>query len=627
MKGSTQFFGYISYNASGASELKPLPEKPWIFSNQKMALWGTGSLYESSDLVLYTHGTIANADKDKIKETIAKLYAQYGSRFYEHLDGLHFVLLYDKNKNALFLCNNRYQTTQLYYFIKEGVLYFSKHLLHFIKLGVLQPQAHFPSIRSFVSNGFTISDQTQIQGVKKLLPTFQLEITESALKTHNHWKSEITFNREGFSNLESKLNEYENLYQNHLSNFIQKNKAQQVGTLLSGGHDTSWVVIQCNKIKLPKPLQAYTITFPGWNFNEEGYAQNIAEKFNAIFNPIPFSGKNLDLVVDLVRSNEEPVVGSSLPLHLLGGLASQTCDLMLGGDGGDTLWGEYFPVAEVHRYLHRLPVSGRKWIHQISRWLAQTVDWERLWELEHVLSLFKEKDFYDDFMRKLCTYRHFNDENQKQLFTSEIYNNFPPDRSAHEVKFTKENFSDALIEGKLFNAFYTYQSFHTTKSMEHHGMELYLPTIQKDIIRFITELPNHWVNGGTTFHRLINSKSINRRFHKMALARYLKREEIYNRSFDIPWSLVFKDRPEVLRLLQSRLIKRGWYNSQYIHQLFDEFKAQKLKDYELLELKNHGYRIFTLLSLEVWAMEFLDGGILKNLDLKHLNLEDYLSAN
>ena len=58
--------------------------------------------------------------------------------------------------------------------------------------------------------------------------------------------------------------------------------------------------------------------------------------------------------------------------------------------------------------------------------------------------------------------------------------------------------------------------------------------------------------------------------------------------------------------------------------MFDEFMHQKVKDYELLELKHHGYRIFTLLSLEIWCIEYLDGRKTKEVDTK-ISLEDYLS--
>jgi asparagine synthase (glutamine-hydrolysing) len=225
-------------------------------------------------------------------------------------------------------------------------------------------------------------------------------------------------------------------------------------------------------------------------------------------------------------------------------------------------------------------------------------------------------------MRKLCTYRHFNDAFQAEILSQEVMAE-PYSKSHLEVEFRNDNFSDALIEGKLFNAFYTYQGIHTTKLAAYNGMELVLPTVEKDVVDFICRLPANWINGGTALHRLCNNKRINRRFHKAALARYLKREEIYNRSFDIPWASILRPRRTLLEKLLARLLARGWYNEAALKNLFSEFLTQKVKDHELLELKHHGYRVFTLLSLEIWCIEYLDGRFSE--EKRNLVLEEYLA--
>lgn len=597
------------------------------FSDGTLALWSQDSVFQNEGLVISIQGTISSIEGQNVGESneaaLSRLYRKFGDDFYKRTDGLHLILLYEIGKRKLVISNNRYQASQLYYCQMGSKLYFAKSMKWLLEMSGTSSRAHLGAILNFLSNGFNVSDQTQIQNVKKLLPTKQIVVQSGKVEVRDHWKEEVPFDRRPIGDIQDELVRYETLYRQGLERFLDQKQPRQVGTLLSGGHDTSWVAIQYAQLKR-KPLNAYTITFPGWAFNEEAYARNISEKFNARFCPIPFSGTGLDSIVDLIRSAEEPVVGSSLPLHCLAEKAGDDCDLMLGGDGGDTLWGEYFPVAEFHKYIKHFSLGMRRAVHGVSKKLALTTDWERFWELEHVASLFATQDFYKDFIRRLCTYRHFTDSFQKDLLDPQLFSNVSHEPSSMEIQFNEQNFSQALIEGKLLNAFYTYQSFHTTKSMERFGMEFYLPTIQKDVIQFITNLPDKWVNGGTTLHRLINSKAINRRFHKLALSKYLKQEEIYNRSFDIPWTAIFKERPFVLDLLKDRLKKRGWYQARTIDRVFDEFKNQNQKEFELLELKNHGYRIFTLLSLEIWASEYIDGK--GDRVLGHGKLEEYLAV-
>lgn len=530
-------------------------------------------------------------------------------------------MLYDQNIKKLFVCNNRYQTNNFYYYEDDEKFVFSKRLKDLLSNFIENPTVNIGSIKSFVSNGFTIPDQTQINEIKKLLPTFRLEISSTKTTIENHWDKEISFEKKPFNDIDKKLDEYETIYRKGIKTHLELNNTNELGTLMSGGHDTSFVLIQSSQVH-SKPIHTFTATFPGWAWNEESFAKNISDKFNGIFHPVPFEASDLDDIVEVIKANEEPVVSVSLPIHKIAKYASNHVDTMFGGDGGDTLWGEYYPVAEFHKYIKNLPLGLRKFIHSSSKVLRDVTDWERFWELEHVSSLFCEKNFYDNFMRKLCTYRHFPDNFQKSLFKKDFYEKEDFARSILELEFNKNNFSNMLIEAKLFNAFYTYMSFFTYKSMEFNNLNLYFPTINKDVIDFITSLPDNWINGGTTFHRLTNHKSINRRFHKRALARYLRSEEIYNRSFDIPWYKILRPRKEVLDLLLQRLISRGWYQQETLEQLFTEFQSQKVKDYELLELKHHGYRVYTLLALEIWCMEFLDA---KNIKWSQgMPLEEYL---
>lgn len=556
-------------------------------------------------------------------ESVIELYLRHGENFVSCLDGLFLIFLCDLRDKCSYVINNRYEAHRLYYHQGVNNFYFSHSLKDLLKTSELQREPDFGSVRSFLANGFTISDRTQIKGVNKLLPADYLVIRHSQgplVQRKSYWDGEIQFNRRPFTSLEEHLDVYEQTYRAGLERFFSAKKPKSVGTLLSGGHDTSFVVAQATQV-LKQPLHAFTVTFPGWKFDESSFAENIAKKFGAIYHPVPFGAEHLDSIVSLIQANEEPVVGSSLPLHVLAQQASSQVDTLLGGDGGDTLWAEYYPVAEYHRWTHHLPLYARQLLSMVAQKLRVATDWERFWELEHVAKLFAEEGYHEDFLRKLCTYRHFSDEFQQSLLSPDITEN-PYAKSHTQIPFTDKNFSEALIEGKLFNGFYTYQSFHTAKSAKHYGMELFLPTIDKGVIDFITSLPKEWINGGHALQRLTNNKVINRKFHKKALSRYLSPNEIYNRSFDIPWYKILLPRKHLLNKLRTRLIKRGWYQKATLDRLFDEFSTQQVKNHELLELKNHGYRIFTLLSLEIWCIEYLDGRF-SSTD-KHFALEDYL---
>lgn len=561
-------------------------------------------------------------DRENQLDSIYKLYIKLGDEFYKYCDGLFFIAIYDENTQKLKLFNSRYNTHRVYYYQNDDFFVFAKEIKSILKYFYHEPLAHLGSVKSFISNGFTIPDQTQIRGIKKLLPTYMLFVEKDGSSISHHWHEEFDFKERSFQNLDEHLDQYEKIYRQGLKEHFETYQSEEVGTLLSGGHDTSFVHIQASQVH-HRPIHTFTAAFPNWAWDESKKAENISKKFGGVHHNIPIEAGDLDSIIDIIRTNQEPVVSVTLPIHKIAKISAEYTDTMLGGDGGDTLWGEYYPVAEYHRYMKYLPRFLREFSYHGAKGLRKLTDWERFWELEHVASLFRQDNFYEDFLRRLCTYRHFDDGVQQKLFNKELFSDVSAQRSSLELEFNKNNFEQRLIEAKLFNGFYTYMSFFTYNSMEKFGQNLYFPTINKELMTFITSLPKNWVNGGSTFHRLTNNKKINRKFHKKALQRYLGKDEIYNRSFDMPWYLILRPRHEVLRRLKKRLCDRGWYNTDYIEELFSEFQLQRVKEHELLELKHHGYRIYTLLALEIWCMEFLDGGIHRELS-KDISLEEYL---
>lgn len=604
-------FGYHKLKDSSFSH----PENNFQFTQvNNIEISINGHITNIFDLDL----NIRNFD-GKHDQLVEKLYSEYGELFYQYLDGQFVIIIKEKDKVSIF--NNRYLSINLYFYFDDNIFIYSDSFKELSEIIPVKKEIDFSVLKQFLSNGWSSTQQTLIKGIHRVQPTYRIIATDD-VRVDQHWSDELTFNRQPFDNLESMMDKYEDIYRGGIENFTYQQKTQELGTLLSGGHDTSFTLIQGTKA-FHKPIHSFTVTFPEWPFDEGPFAKNISNKFKSIHHEIPFTPDGLDFMPSLIMANEIPVVGSSLPLHLLAKEAKNHVDTMMGGDGGDTMWGEYFPVAEVHKYIKNLPTSSRKIIHKISKLARNTFDWERFWELEHVTKLFTEENFYDDFLRKLCTYRHFSDDFLTELLNDDL-KEIKFARSPNELLFNKNNFSEMLIEAKLLNGFYNYQSFHTYRSVEHYDMSLYFPTINRDLLRFITNLPLNWVNGGTTFHKLTNAHSVNRRFHKKVLSRYLKKEEIYNRSFDIPWYNILRPRKELLKILRKKLIQRGWYNADTINKIFDEFEHQKVKDYELLELKHHGYRIFTLLSLEIWAIEFIDNRNTTNYEEK-IPLEDYLN--
>ncbi|MBN2368727.1 hypothetical protein JXC34_06920, partial [Candidatus Woesearchaeota archaeon] len=452
------------------------------------------------------------------------------------------------------------------------------------------------------------------------LPGDVIYVKENKVSKKNHLRTQYCFNRKPFKNLEKHLDKYESLFRKSIKNYVDTVKPENLGIFLSGGHDSSYIFIQSSKV-FKKPIHGYTVSFRKFGFDEAPKAEAICKKFGGVHHTIEIGPEHLDMIPRLTSVLEEPLSGHGFAAYVIAEESSGQVDTIFTGDPGDTLWAEYYPVAEWHKYLKYLPYLPRKAIHDISSFLIRITDWERLWELEHTLSLFSRKEMYKDFMQRLCTYRHFNDKNLRRLLAGNTFGKVMKNKCSIDIRFSKNNFSDALIESKMIYGVFVYNILMNQKPVESFGMNFYCPYLDRDIIEFINSLPLNWLNSGSTFEKLINSGT-RRRFHKLALLRYLPKRFVYGlqQSFDVPWYLLFHKRQRILENLLKRLKKRGWYNPKYLDKIFREFRTQKIKPHEIIELKHHGYRIYSLLSLEIWCMEFLDS---QTTD-KNRPLEEYL---
>ncbi|MFH1849691.1 MAG: asparagine synthase-related protein [archaeon] len=551
---------------------------------------------------VYIFGTITAKYKEakgSPAESVVELYETYGDTFQRHLEGQFLIIIADDKSVRFF--NDRYSYKNCYYYHGGGYFVFAGSLKLLLKHLPFEPEFDLDCVPSFLATGFSFTEKTQFKDICRMPPASTL-IYDTKLRFADHLDDEFRFDVRPVEDLDERLNEYETVFQESIRNSIIAAKAKRVGCFLSGGQDTAFALIQASKVFL-KPIHTFTARFAGSGFDEVPKAQEISGRFRGIHHVITIDPKSLDVLPDMIRILEEPISGSSFVFYICAKEAAKHADLVITGDGGDTLWNEYYPVAEWHRYLRHMPSAGRKLLHQVSRMSLWLSDWERLWELEHTLSLFTPKDYYSDFFQRLCTYRHFNERLLRSLLRDD-YELYRPKKKLH---MNADNFYLQLIIQKMFYGVYPYLVPISQKVIEHYGMAYAAPYLNRKVMDFITSLPAEWVNSGTRWQKIFNDAE-KRRFHKEALLRYLPKRFVYSmqRSFDVPWTVLLNRRPGLLAWLLKRLKARGWYNNEVLDRIFSEFAVMKAKPHELCQLKLHGYRIYSLLSLEIWCMQFLD---------------------
>ena len=97
-------------------------------------------------------------------------------------------------------------------------------------------------------------------------------------------------------------------------------------------------------------MKAFSIGFEDGSFDESSYARLVAEQLGVEHVTETLREENLLEVVDLALDKlDEPLADPSfLPTFLLSRLAARHVKVVIGGDGGDELWGGY-PTYRAHK--------------------------------------------------------------------------------------------------------------------------------------------------------------------------------------------------------------------------------------------------------------------------------------
>jgi asparagine synthase (glutamine-hydrolysing) len=141
--------------------------------------------------------------------------------------------------------------------------------------------------------------------------------------------------------------------------------------LLSGGVDSSLIAAIAARASRHR-VRTFTVTLPNHpRLDESRYAKSVAEYLGTDHVELPLDQSSADLIQKLAVQYDEPIADSSMiPTYLLAKTVSQHCKVVLGGDGGDELFGGYLAyqtALQRDQMRLRLPAGARSIIAATAR--------------------------------------------------------------------------------------------------------------------------------------------------------------------------------------------------------------------------------------------------------------------
>jgi asparagine synthase (glutamine-hydrolysing) len=314
-------------------------QQPMSFLNYTIVF--NGEIYNyvelRNQLISKGHRFITTSDT----EVILHLYHEHGERFVNELNGMFAFIIYDKQKNCLFIAKDHFGIKPLYWYHDENKILFGSEIKAILAHPEVNASFHPDNLYEYLTFQFVMGEGTMFRNVYKVKAGHQMTIDLSSwdIKEIQYWEPDFKLDK--FHTLDYFIDELQRILDETISQQLRSDVP--IGTYLSGGLDSSLVTILASKF-LDQPIKSFSGGFrEGPEFNELEYARVAANAAGAeLYEIYPTEQEFIDLLPKLIYHLDEPVAGPGLfPQYIVSKFASQHVKVILGGQGGDEIFGGY----------------------------------------------------------------------------------------------------------------------------------------------------------------------------------------------------------------------------------------------------------------------------------------------
>lgn len=271
-------------------------------------------------------------------ETILAAYERWGDCCVDHLRGMFAFGLWDERRRRLYCARDRFGIKPFYYAIIDGLFAFASEAKALLPL-LPEIETDPAALAEYLTFQYTIGDHTLFKGIRQLLPGHALSVEDGEIRTWRYWdvRYEIDYDHSP-KYFQTRLVE---LMADSLKLHLRSDVP--VGSYMSGGIDSSLIAILAAESD-PGNRRAFHGKFterPG--YDESRYALLAAQRAGSDLHVIDIgSGDFKDHIRDVIYHLDFPVAGpGSFAQYMVSRLASQHLKVVLGGQGGDEIFGGY----------------------------------------------------------------------------------------------------------------------------------------------------------------------------------------------------------------------------------------------------------------------------------------------
>lgn len=552
-----------------------------------------GELYNfpslHAELVAQGHSFRTRSDT----EALVHLYEEHGEGMVARLRGMFGFALWDRARRRLLIARDHFGQKPLFYTEKAGTLTFASEIKALLaddsSLAELSPHA----LDQYLTMRFVQPPETFFARVRALPPAHYMVWENGRARIERYWDLQYgpkwTYSEaETLDRIDELLGETVKL---HLLSDVP------VGAFLSGGLDSTLIASYAAKI-LGSELRTFSMGIPYRDLNELPYAAAVAARYGTRHYAEEVTPSVVDDLPRLVSALDEPADPLSICLLHLARMTARHVKVVLGGDGGDELFGGYDRYA-ADRWLNRyraVPEVVRNAVaQQVLRRLPDQFTFKSFTHKLRWVDLMARKTGGERYSESLQFF-WFNEAHRAELYTPGFRNQLSgsrPDACLVDL-YSAPNAEESVDRMMYVDCMSRLPGQSLTildRATMAYSLESRSPFLDPRFAEFMARVPTSMKIRGRQLRYL------ERRLGE----RYLPPEVLSRRKqgFASPLMYILENEVRALAprlLLNSELVGSGYLRAERMQQLVQEHLSRRY---------DHGNRIWLLLSAEVWYRRYI----------------------
>lgn len=548
----------LGHNRLSIIDISRAAHQPMLSDDKNLAVVFNGEIYNFKELrkELEERGYKFFSQSDT--EVLLKSYQEYGENCLKKFNGIFAFAIWDKQKKELFLARDHIGIKPLYYFWDGKKFIFSSEMKAVLRHDIGR-RIDLVALNHYFYLSYIPQPLIIFQGIKKLAPAHWMRLKNNKIEIKKYWEIK---DRDNFFSHEQAEKEIRSVLEDSAKKQIVSDRP--VGVFLSGGIDSSIILGLIRKFA-PDITKTYTTGFKvdveQEKFNiDSKLAAKTAKHYGTEHHELMIGVKDVCGNLEKIAWHlDEPNGNHTAPaIYLLSKEAAKDVRVVLGGDGGDELFGGYprYAFSRLISRYQKMPYFSRNIFEALLELMGKGKYKEKLSSAgaQRFISFMLTKD---KLVSQILKPEVWHPDDVSKYFES-LFQNYPPDilKNDFEKIFMDADRQTWLAEDSLMRS---------DKMSMAHSLEIRVPILDCRLAEISQKIPTDWKikgkNGKIIFRQAFPEYLLPHLVNKpkigwfTPMAKWLREEPLKSMAADILDSLpdAYFQKDEIRKIFNGHL--------------------------------------------------------------------------